>query len=742
MNSLRVKLLLPFIAGTLTLTLSLAWYTYNSARKAVEDAMLHLAASSANHTAGSMTLLYKSLATALRHTVEDAHVTALFEHTPVSAKDEEAAAGWLETIIQSNDFYRDIMIVDKKGVCVASSNPGYAGISYADKDYVRQALAGEYALDEPAVGRVTKRFSLTAAGPVYMDSGVEGALIIVNDFPGIVDYDSSSAYGKQSVFTAILNPEGLFMAHVDNGIMGNRQRSYPELYRELIRVGHQGGAVDYILDGKNYVGFAVVEPFSNWVVITSGTRREVFASAYMTGVTVLGISLTFLAVVSLVVAHFANGILNSLLSLIGYAQRVSEGHFDETLEDSGRKDELGVLHSALQHLVRTLRAMLLESQEASNMKSQFLANMSHEIRTPLNAIIGMTHLSLREPDVPARQREYMERIQTAAKSFLGIINDILDISKVEAGRLVLENAPFSLEEVIDGVFAIHHDEAANKGLFLRSEYAPDAPRRFVGDPARIGQVVGHLVHNGVKFTQSGGVTLRCRCEELPQDAAVMRVSVEDTGIGIPENVLNKLFQPFTQADASSTRRFGGTGLGLSISQRIVQLLGGTLSVTSKPDRGTVFSFTMRLAIDTQSIEAARGEILSDPEQPDLAGRRILVAEDNAVNQMIMEELLTPFGAEVVMADNGQLAVEAVQNSRFDMVFMDIQMPVMDGLEASRRIRSRFDAGALPIIAVSANVMKEDREKGMAAGMNAYIGKPVDPAELQEALRQWLIPFPN
>lgn len=743
-RSIRAKLIAPFVLGTAFLTLVLAWYTYTSARKAVEDAMLLISEAKTNHAVASINLLVKSSLTSLQNMVADPHITALFAGETPSAESIREVGNWLEAITMGNEFYRDSLVVDKNGVCIAASNPGHIGHSYADKPYVRKALGGMFTMGEMNVGRVTKKFSAFFAGPIDAGGRIAGALVIINDFPKIVDYDDQGDFDSQVIFTAMLTPEGMFTAHRDKKLMGNTKALFPALYEELARRGEQGGAVSYTMEGTRYVGYAKVGPASKWVVVTSGKQAQVFASAYRAGLTVFLIGSAFLGLASLLIIRFGNGVLNTLLSLINYAKDVSEGDFEHKLEDTTREDELGVLHTSLQKLVDALENMLLETQESSKMKSQFLANMSHEIRTPLNAIIGMTHLSLRDTELSPKQRDYLEKIRTAARSLLGIINDILDISKVEAGMLEMEDSPFSLRETLQDILSVHNPGASAKGLALTLKYPDEVPERFIGDPLRIGQVVSNIVGNAIKFTSSGSVSIAVAHEgdvsgEDGQTRSAMRVSVTDSGIGIAPEMLTKLFQPFTQADASISRRFGGTGLGLAISNRLVGMMGGRFAVASTVGEGTTFSFTMQLLQDPDGKKSAGEELSLDEAFAalNIAGKRILVAEDNAINQLIMQELIAPSGAEITMVDDGQQAVEAVRARKFDIVFMDMQMPVMGGLEATAKIRESASSGDLPIIAVTANAMKEDREKGMAVGMNDYITKPLEPQRLLEILRFWL-----
>ncbi len=742
MSSLRVKLILPFIAGMIALTLLLTWYTYTSARKAVEDATLLISEAKTIYTASNISLLFKSVSTSMQNMVSDPHVTALFSAGRDTPPARTKTTDWLEIITQGNEYYRDILIVDKNGVCIASSNPGHVGNSYLDKPYVKRALDGAFNFGEASVGRVTNRLTVAAAGPVDTAEGVAGALVMLNDLPKVVDYDSKTAHGSQTIFTAILAPDGVFVAHKDIALMGNEKTRFPELYQQLAKVGEQGGTVEYSIPGGSYVGYArLMGGGTNWVVVSSGIKELVFASAYRVGFMVLGISIISLSLICFIVIRFANGILSSLLSLIRYAKRVSEGDLETQLGAANRTDELGVLHNALKRVVTVLQSMLKDTQEANKMKGQFLANMSHEIRTPLNAILGMAHLSLRDGGLPAKQVEYIEKIQLAAKSLLGLINDILDFSKVDAGMLEIERTEMNLRSLLNDMLALHQENARGKGIALRLEYEPGSQEFFFGDPLRIGQVVNNLVSNAMKFTREGSVLVRCWEDKsrTTQDRAAMRVSVTDSGIGISKQVLATLFKPFTQADASITRQFGGTGLGLAISDKIVHLMGGAFTVTSEPGQGSTFSFSMQLEPN------AAGALAQDQEQPldiafeqlRLSGKRILVAEDNDINQMIMQELLAPTGASVTMAENGEKAVEAVKKQDFDLIFMDMQMPIMDGLEATRIIRSLKKTQDLPIIAVTANAMKESKDKGFASGMSDYLTKPIEPKQLLQMLRTWL-----
>ncbi len=739
MRGLRREIVTPFLLGSLVLTAFLAYYTHSSAQKAVEESVLLISKAQTNNVHNSMSLLFRAMGTAVEKMTTDPHVTNLFvSGVSQSSVTPEETESWFEILIQGNEYYRNILIVDRQGNCLASSSRMQLGISYADRAYVKNALRGEFSLSDTGVGSLTKSLSATAAAPVYIDGEIVGAVIMVNDFPKIVQYDQEGRDGMQSIFTALLAPNGEFVSHKEKAVMDAGSR-YKDLYTQLAGMRH-GGNVEYVLNGNTYVGYAVLEPTTGWVVVSSGVDSQVFRFARDMSITVFLVSFIALCLISFVVVRVVNGVLTALLSLIDYARRVSEGDLTLQLENSSRVDELGVLQKALQTLVSSMRAMVVESQQASKMKSEFLANMSHEIRTPLNAVIGMAHLYLADNVFTEKKRDYIVKIQVAAKSLLGIINNILDISKIEAGMFELDNIPFNLRETMAQVLVIHHEQALAKRLNFSMSYAKDLQETFTGDPVRVGQVLNNLTGNALKFTDRGAVALHCSLAEPVNDEGKVRVrvSVEDTGLGIPPEKLDTLFKPFSQADASISRRFGGTGLGLAISSRIVAMMGGEFSVHSRQGDGTTFSFTMLL-------EPVSGELAGEPDQEltesfrqlQLQGKRILVAEDNDINQLLMKELLYPTGAEVVVAANGMQAVSAVREGLFDLIFMDMQMPVMDGLQATREIRAFAGYGVLPIVAVTANAMKADKEQGFAAGLNDYITKPIEPHQLILALKRWI-----
>jgi len=401
--------------------------------------------------------------------------------------------------------------------------------------------------------------------------------------------------------------------------------------------------------------------------------------------------------------------------------------------------ELIAANRNLEETGRVAREMADRAEALSAAKSDFLANMTHEVRTPLNGILGMTGLAL-ETQLQSDQREYLELVKSSAEALLSLVNDVLDFSKYEVGKLGLDCVEFSLRALVRDVLRPLALRASVSGLAFESVIEDQAPDRLIGDPLRISQVLRNLAGNAIKFTNAGQVSVNVRAESIEGSKVTLRLSVVDTGIGIPPEKHRMIFEPFTQADGSTTRKYGGTGLGLSISTGLVELMGGRIWVESEVGQGSAFHFTLPLELAPPAQSSEPGPSPSSTQErckQDGAKRklRILVAEDNSVNQRLAARLLEREGHSVTIAGSGQEALELSERERFDLILMDVQMPDLDGLQATARIRERERGSGrrVPIVAMTAQAAESDRVRCLESGMDAYVTKPIRVPDLMRMI---------
>jgi len=617
---------------------------------------------------------------------------------------ENAAVDAKDLVADFSPEISDVLFIEENGDLASGTlSVKPHSINYADRGYFKAHRAGaELLIGAPIVGRASGKVLMPFTRKLHGPNGEFHGVLFAGIDNGVLNDTLKKAASEKGTTVALWNRDGTILARDPGGGIG-QTFSNAMVLKEVSKATVGTYAAKSVITGEDELfAYSAIKGFP--LVVTVGALRSAALAPWY--------------------RHFVMLVAAELIGIV-------------TIFLFGLRDYQRTLAAAY-----NTEISLAAAKSANSAKTAFLANMSHEIRTPMNGIIGLVHLA-KAGKMDLKVREQVEAIGVSAHRLLGILNDILDVSKIEAGQITLEKIAFAPDRLIKDVINIARSSAGTKDLNILAELAPNLPPVLLGDPLRINQMLGNLMVNAVKFTERGSIILAVKADSVGEDGSItLRFSVQDTGIGLTPEQRDKLFQPFHQADETTTRKFGGTGLGLAIVKQLATLMGGQVGVASEAGKGSCFWFTVVLgvsdgiALEADSDDGAAEAVVAEPDI--LRGALILLVEDDPVNRMVAVGLLEAIGIRVEIAENGAEAVAMVEQERgYEAVLMDLQMPVMDGLTATRQIRLNPKFEELPIIAMTAGVMVQDRQASVAAGMNDFVAKPVSPEQLYNTVHKWV-----
>ena len=745
-NSLSKKLLLSslgiLLVVVVSLTLIIEYLVFDNNREQLLD-----------NQKSFTELVARRIDQGLQERVNTLQGLANLLHDGQRLLDDDSIQSVLDSRLLLHTYFNNgLIVMNKKGVITVDSpiSVGRVGIDLSDRDHFRQVdEANAPVISQPLISRAVKQPVFLIIVPILNQQNetlgyVFGSTRLVDD--NLLTNISADTIGSDGMLWVMdLNSDLMVTSSKKELVMGRlSELGMTELLSLLKQGKSQGQSKDS--EGQSVLFTTTPLKQTDWLVVHAFPSQNVLAPVMQLLGKISASILVLMALASLAYWFFIQKLFSPL--------RQSADQIGDMLENRKAlqpitinvQDEVGLLLTGFNQLLEKqeiqneqLKVAKRNAEEASQTKSEFLANMSHEIRTPLNAVIGLSELQLKE-SLPEHVHQRNEQIHYSGKLLLGIVNDLLDFSKIEVGQMESEQEPFQLDEVVSQLASLFSLPSSQKGLELALHHQFEMPNIFLGDKLRLTQVLAHLIANAIKFTEKGSVTLDISYQGEANEQARLHFSIRDTGMGMTPEQQQKLFSAFSQVDTSITRSYGGTGLGLIISQRLVQLMGGEgIGLESEPGVGSCFDFELILpiveeAIPSESLHDETHKCLSLEEEK-FCGQRVLVVEDHPINQEVVFSQLEQMGLEVTLADNGAQGVEEVRQNNYDLILMDIQMPVMDGYKATLAIRE-FNRD-IPIIALTAAALFEDRQKALAVGMNDHLGKPFSGQQLFNHLKVWL-----